>query len=276
MENKTKKKKKTVVAVSGGFDPIHIGHIRLFEKAKRLGDKLVVVVNNDNWLKKKKRFVFMPEKERVELIHSIKWVDAVLLTAHKSDSRDMSVTRELEKLKPDIFANGGDRNPGNVPEEAVCKKYNIRMVFDVGRGGKVQSSSWLLNRYISGINSLYNRKIKSVMENKTTQLRFRKTDRNIFEAIKKNRKKVETRAAFPRFINIKPGDDVRLVCGKDSFKRKVKNARVFKTISAVLKKYKVEEINPSARSKKELEDMYDSFPDYRAKIKKYGLIVLEL
>jgi ASC-1-like (ASCH) protein len=108
------------------------------------------------------------------------------------------------------------------------------------------------------------------------QLRFREVDRDIFEAIRKGKKKVETRAASPRFIKMKTGDCLKLVCGKDSFEKRVKKARIFKTISAMLKKYKAKEINPLAKSKNDLESMYDSFPNYREKIKKYGLMVLEL
>ena len=69
---KPSKKKPVVVAVSGGFDPIHIGHVRMFERAKALGDELVVILNNDNWLKKKKGFAFMPEKERKEVIEALR------------------------------------------------------------------------------------------------------------------------------------------------------------------------------------------------------------
>jgi len=147
MEDKKKNKKEIVVAVSGGFDPIHIGHVRMFKEAKALGDKLVVIMNNDNWLKKKKGFAFMPEKERAELIRNIKWVDDVILTGHKPNPSDMYVCAELKKLKPDIFANGGDRKLDNIPEVPVCEEIGCKMVFNVGRGGKIQSSSRLLEKY---------------------------------------------------------------------------------------------------------------------------------
>lgn len=146
-KNMKKNKKLTVVAVSGGFDPIHIGHIRLFNNAKKLGDKLVVILNNDNWLKNKKGFVFMPEKERKELIEALSSVDRVILTSHKKKSLDMSVCNELEKLRPNIFANGGDRTKKNIPEVDICKKINCQMIFNIGHGGKIQSSSWLLSKY---------------------------------------------------------------------------------------------------------------------------------
>ena len=140
---------KKTVAVSGGFDPVHIGHVRMFEAAKALGDRLVVIINNDNWLKKKKGFVFMPEQERAEVIRSFRVVDEVLLTSHGENPTDMSVCDALRLLKPHIFANGGDRVHDNVPEVAVCAEVGTKMVFGVGHGGKVQSSSWLTGN-ISG------------------------------------------------------------------------------------------------------------------------------
>ncbi|MBI2627100.1 MAG: adenylyltransferase/cytidyltransferase family protein [Parcubacteria group bacterium] len=145
---KNKLKDPLVVAISGGMDPLHIGHVRLIQEAKKLGTKLVVILNNDNWLKKKKGKVFMNEEERKEIIEAVSGVDRVVLTSHKENPKDMSVCAELKKIKPNIFANGGDRKLGNIPEESVCKKYGIKMAFNVGDGGKVQSSSWLLAKYI--------------------------------------------------------------------------------------------------------------------------------
>jgi len=136
-----------IVVVSGGLDPLHVGHVRLFQEAKKLGDELVVILNNDNWLRKKKGNVFMPERERKEVIEALACVDKVVLTVHKRNAQDMSVCAELEKIRPDIFANGGDRTRKNIPEIAVCKKIGCKIVFGVGRGGKVQSSSWLLEKY---------------------------------------------------------------------------------------------------------------------------------
>ena len=134
--------KKIVVAVSGGFDPIHIGHIRMFREAKKLGTKLVVILNNDNWLIKKKGFVFMNQKERKEILESIIYVDKVFLTMHTKDTYDMSICKELKVIRPDIFANGGDRTYDNIPEVDTCKEIRCKMIFSVG-GKKVQSSSWL-------------------------------------------------------------------------------------------------------------------------------------
>ena len=140
--------KKIVVAVSGGFDPIHIGHVRMFHEAKKLGDELVVILNNDNWFDVKGRQVFMPGRQRKEVIEALKAVDRVILTKHKKGTKDISVCRELEKLKPNIFANGGDRFKNNIPEVALCNKIGCKMIFNVGQGGKIQSSSWLLEKYV--------------------------------------------------------------------------------------------------------------------------------
>ncbi len=134
------------VAVSGGFDPLHIGHVRLFEAAKKLGDRLIVIINNDNWIALKKGKAFMPDTERKELIEALSVVDEVYLTKHEKGTKDMSVCKALEEIKPDIFANGGDRKEDNIPEVDTCKEINCEMVFNVGRGGKVQSSSWLIDK----------------------------------------------------------------------------------------------------------------------------------
>jgi cytidyltransferase-like protein len=147
-------KKKKVVMVSGGFDPVHIGHVRMFNEAKKLGDELVVYINNDNWLRVKKGFVFMPEHERKEIIEAFESVDRVIISSHKENTTDMSVCVGLIEIKPHIFANGGDRDEkdANNPESSlykereIHKKLGIEMVYNVGHGGKVQSSSDLVKK----------------------------------------------------------------------------------------------------------------------------------
>lgn len=145
-----------VVTVSGGFDPIHVGHIRLFKEAKKLGDKLVVILNNDNWLRAKKGYVFMPEEERKEVLEAFSAVDEVVISSHPENPEDMSVSKEVEEIRPDIHCNGGDRKKGgsfeagDVPEDKVCGQYGIEMKFGVG-GEKIQSSSWLVEELIRKI-----------------------------------------------------------------------------------------------------------------------------
>ena len=133
---------KKVVAVSGGFDPVQPGHLALFEAAKALGDRLVVIVNTDEFLIKKKGYCFIPTwHERMQLVAGYRWVDLVILAS----DNDMTVCKSLMVLLPDIFANGGDRTPDNIPESEVCKKYGIEMVFNVG-GEKIASSSNYVER----------------------------------------------------------------------------------------------------------------------------------
>jgi len=134
--------KKIIVAVSGGFDPIHYGHIKLFREARKLGDKLIVILNSDNFLMKKKGFVLMNFKHRKRILKAIKYVDKVI----KCRDKDLSVCKTLAKLKPDIFANGGDRqSEKDIPEDQICEKLGIKMVFNVG-GHKIYSSSDLIKK----------------------------------------------------------------------------------------------------------------------------------
>ena len=132
--------KNTVIAVSGGFDPIHFGHVRMIQEAATHGD-VVVIANSDEWLTRKKGYVFMPFEERREILLAFKGV--VYVT--KAEDSDDTVCDSLRSLQPDIFANGGDRKGDNVPEVALCNELEIDMLWNCG-GGKIQSSSDLVAR----------------------------------------------------------------------------------------------------------------------------------
>ena len=132
-----------VVAVSGYFDPIHVGHLDYLEMSKKLGDKLVVIVNNNNQCVLKKGKPFMDEGDRVRIVKSLSIVDEVFL----SIDTDKTVCKSLEAIKPDVFANGGDSATSEVPESLICDKYNIEMID--GLGDKIRSSSSL-----TGLNQL--------------------------------------------------------------------------------------------------------------------------
>tara|TARA_X000000368_G_scaffold208614_1_gene164736 strand:+ start:1199 stop:1645 length:447 start_codon:yes stop_codon:yes gene_type:complete len=138
-----------IVVVSGGFDPIHSGHIAYLSSAKDLGDKLIVALNSDKWLKTKKGFAFMPFKERKIVLEAINVVDSV--RAFEDDELG-SCKNALEEIKNEyegkkiIFANGGDRSKTNIPEMEVK---DIDFVFGVGGNDKKNSSSELINRFIS-------------------------------------------------------------------------------------------------------------------------------
>jgi cytidyltransferase-like protein len=125
---------KTIM-VSGGFDPLHIGHLRMIKEAAKYG-KVIVVANSDAWLLRKKGYIFMPWIERKEIIEGYAEVDRV----EAVDDSDGSVCEAIRRLRPTYFANGGDRTNKNTPEMAVCDELDITMLWEVG-GGKIQSSS---------------------------------------------------------------------------------------------------------------------------------------
>ena len=123
------------VCISGYFDPLHVGHLEYINKAKELGDYLVVIVNNNPQCKLKKGKFFMDEKDRVEIVKNLKSVDEVFLSIDK----DKTVSKSLEKLKPSVFANGGDRKNYEIPESKICNLYGIKIID--GLGDKIRSSS---------------------------------------------------------------------------------------------------------------------------------------
>ncbi len=133
----------TTVIVSGYFNPIHAGHVRMCEAAKALGDRLIVIVNNDAQQVMKKGKVIMSERERAEVVGALRCVDEVVLSV----DQDRTVCQTLERIAKRagetqyIFANGGDReSTAVVPETPVCEKYGVRMVFAVGGAEKLNSS----------------------------------------------------------------------------------------------------------------------------------------
>src|SRR3989344_2235064 len=126
------KKSKKVVMVSGGFDPVHIGHVRLFNEAKKLGDELIILLNNDNWLKLKKGYAFMPEHERKEILEAFEAVDKVVLSSHTKNTKDISVCEDIKAIRPNLFVKGGDRTYDNIPEVPLCEEIGCEMIFNVG------------------------------------------------------------------------------------------------------------------------------------------------
>lgn len=139
---------KSIAIISGGFDPIHVGHIELMLKAKNLADELFVIVNDDNFLIKKKGKPFMPFEERVQIVESIKYVNKAV----KCIDKDQTVCQTLKCIISNssleenfLFCNGGDRTSGeNTPEHALCLELGIEPVY--GLGDKIQSSSWLTDK----------------------------------------------------------------------------------------------------------------------------------
>tara|TARA_X000000368_G_scaffold326424_1_gene263456 strand:- start:612 stop:1019 length:408 start_codon:yes stop_codon:yes gene_type:complete len=123
------------IAISGYFDPIHVGHIEYINNAKKLGDWLIVIVNNNKQCALKKGKHFMDENDRVLIVKNIKAVDEVFL----SIDDDKTVSKSLKTVNPDVFANGGDRKNFEIPESKVCKENNIEIID--GLGDKIRSSS---------------------------------------------------------------------------------------------------------------------------------------
>jgi len=123
------------VAISGYFDPIHVGHLEYISLSKKLGDYLIVIINNNHQCTLKKGKHFMDENDRAKILEAIEGVDEVFI----SIDQDRTVCKSLEKIRPDIFTNGGDRHNKEIPEALVCKKYGIELLDGLGK--KIRSSS---------------------------------------------------------------------------------------------------------------------------------------
>ena len=138
---------KTLAVVSGGFDPVHVGHLELFNKARQVADELHVIVNNDNQRRIKGSKEFMLEEERALIIDELALTDKIFI----SIDQDRSVSLTIEKIHSlysaeyDLFfVNGGDQNNHEIPEADICNKLGVKLID--GLGDKIQSSSWLLNK----------------------------------------------------------------------------------------------------------------------------------
>ena len=141
-----------VVLVTGGFDPIHSGHISYFNRARELSDRLIVGVNSDDWLIKKKGQYFLPWRERVEIISNLRMVDDVI-TVPDDDKGSAcgSIAKCLEIADKVIFCNGGDRDKTNIPEMDMYGDHpSVKFKFGIGGDDKMNSSSWILHDYFEG------------------------------------------------------------------------------------------------------------------------------
>ena len=135
-----------IVLVTGGFDPLHSGHIAYFREARELGDKLIVGVNSDEWLERKKGRSFMPWEERATIVAALQYVDRVI-NFNDTDGTAIDAIRKVKQISPYhdiIFANGGDRTKDNIPEMVFN---DVEFVFEVGGKNKANSSSWILEEW---------------------------------------------------------------------------------------------------------------------------------
>ena len=139
--------KPKAIIVSGYFNPLHKGHLELFEKAKVAGDQLWVIVNSDLQQALKGSKEFMDEKERLTIVSAIKYVDKALISIDKDKTQCVTLSHLADEYGANFelyFANGGDQNNDTIAEATVCKENNIRLL--EGLGDKIQSSSWLLKK----------------------------------------------------------------------------------------------------------------------------------
>jgi len=136
---------KKAVIVSGYFNPLHKGHLELFEKAKEVGDILIVIVNNDKQRELKGSKFFQDEEERIEIIRALSVVDMAWISVDKDSTQNKTLEVMVNKFYDSLklaFANGGDQNNDTIPEREICEKFGIELID--GLGDKIQSSSWLL------------------------------------------------------------------------------------------------------------------------------------
>jgi cytidyltransferase-like protein len=136
---------KKAVIVSGYFNPLHKGHLELFEKAKEVGDILIVIVNNDKQRELKGSKFFQDQDERIKIIRALSIVDMAWISVDNDSTQNATLKLMVDKFYGSMklaFANGGDQNNGTIPEADICRIFDIELID--GLGDKIQSSSWLL------------------------------------------------------------------------------------------------------------------------------------
>jgi D-beta-D-heptose 7-phosphate kinase/D-beta-D-heptose 1-phosphate adenosyltransferase len=134
--------KPKIVIASGYFNPLHVGHLEYLELAKTLGDRLIVIVNNDEQVKIKGSAPFMSQEDRLKIVEALKCVDEVFLSIDKDSSVCQSIEFLAREKGANIFAKGGDRNSGNIPEKEICDKLGIKIIDRLGK--KIRNSSGLI------------------------------------------------------------------------------------------------------------------------------------
>tara|TARA_B100000900_G_scaffold85931_1_gene69631 strand:- start:1238 stop:1660 length:423 start_codon:yes stop_codon:yes gene_type:complete len=138
---------KKAIIVSGYFNPLHKGHLDLFEKAKEVGDILIVIVNNDKQREMKGSQFFQDQEERIRIIRALSVVDMAWISIDKDSTQNATLKCMVDKFLGSMklaFANGGDQNNDTIPEAEICRMFDIELID--GLGDKIQSSSWLLDK----------------------------------------------------------------------------------------------------------------------------------
>lgn len=145
-----------VIVLSGGFDPMHVGHLRMIQESAKMAEIVLVGVNSDEWLMRKKGYIFMPHEERVEMVQGTRGVSKAM-AFDDDDNTACDLLRQVRALWPNFrvaFANGGDRTSDNIPEIPVAEELGVHLIWGVG-GGKVQSSSDLVDDLVGTSARMY-------------------------------------------------------------------------------------------------------------------------
>lgn len=188
------KKKYDFALVSGGFDPVHIGHLKMFQDANKLADKVIILLNNDNWLIKKKGKPFMNQNQRKEILEEFKSISEVIIQTSSEPSSSEAI-EEFVKKNPNksiCYCNGGDRsNIKNIRESNICKKLKVNLEFGIGGEKKIESSSDLTKNYLGDIEKRPWGSYHIIAKNLGYQIKEIKVDINSKLSLQKHYKRAE-------------------------------------------------------------------------------------
>ena len=187
-------KKYDYALVSGGFDPVHVGHLRMFQDASKLSDKVILLLNNDEWLIKKKGKPFMNENQRKEILDEFKSISEVIIQSSCENSSSKAIS-DFVKSNPNkriCYCNGGDRSKiQNILEANVCKELGVSLEFAVGGKEKVESSSQLTKNYLGNVEDRPWGNYQIIAKNNGYQIKEIKVNKNSKLSLQKHKSRSE-------------------------------------------------------------------------------------